>query len=315
MSAHFWFLLLAFLVADLMLLPPILMRARRQPMDAATRATAPGQFAKLGDGDTHFQWHGPKDGPVLVLIHGLTVPSFVFDALVPPLTQAGFRILRYDLYGRGFSERPPFPQDAALFVDQLDGLLADQGVSQSVALLGYSMGGAIAAHYAKCRPEKVSGLVLLASAGFKHRKGALMRFIVAVPVIGNWLMTVFGAGRLRASIAAEDMSESVVPQMKERMLAETEYRGYLKAILSSLRHLLKKPLDGLHGELAAEKIPTLAIWAAADQTVLIESAERLAAANPAVETRILPGLDHALAYTRPDLVAEEVVRFLAPKEA
>ena len=54
----------------------------------------------------HFTMTERPTGCTVVLAHGFSVPYFVYDPTFEFLTQAGFRVLRYDLFGRGFSDRP-----------------------------------------------------------------------------------------------------------------------------------------------------------------------------------------------------------------
>lgn len=55
---------------------------------------------------THYILEGPPTGKLVVCVPGLGGPHWYFDELVPFLIQAGFRVLRYDLVGRGHSARP-----------------------------------------------------------------------------------------------------------------------------------------------------------------------------------------------------------------
>lgn len=304
-----------FLLVDLIVLPPLIIRARLRPMDANARASAPGQFATLTDGITHYQWYGPRTGPIIVLVHGLSAPSFIFAGLIPHLTRAGYRVLTYDHFGRGWSDRPTSPQTAGFFGRQLNDLLDNQSVNKPVILIGYSMGGAVVSAYAQHHPSRVSHLVLLASAGFVHQTGGLIGFIRRTPLIGDWLMTVFGAARLNSAAKLEDQTKSAVPDITAKMQHETFYRGYLPAILSSLRNLLGRPFDELHRDLATQNIPTLAIWGAIDATIPITSADRLSAANPDVKTVILRDEGHSLTYTNPKGTAAEILAFLPPAPA
>jgi len=310
MTSTLWGLIVVFLLVDLFVLPPLILRARLRPMDASARASAPGKFATLTDGITHYQWHGPKSGPIIVLVHGLSAPSFIFAGLIPYLTGAGYRVLTYDHFGRGWSDRPHNRQTGGFFAQQLNDLLDNQSVAQPVALVGYSMGGAVVSAYAHQYPNRVSQLVLLASGGFAHQTGGLINFIRYTPLIGDWLMAVFGAARLNNAAKLEDQSKSAVQDIVAKMQTETRYRGYLPAILSSLRHLLGRPLDQLHHDLAANNIPTLAIWGALDATIPIRSADRLSAANPKVKTVILADEGHSLTYTNPKDTAAEILAFL-----
>ena len=50
-------------------------------LDAAVRASAPGAFARLGDGYTHYELGGPgtDSKPVVVLAAGFSVPYYIWD--------------------------------------------------------------------------------------------------------------------------------------------------------------------------------------------------------------------------------------------
>jgi alpha-beta hydrolase superfamily lysophospholipase len=79
---------------------------RQTPVHGAMRHGTTGQLATLSRGVTHYTLEGPQDGPLVVLIHGLTTPAFVWDGIAPVLVARGYRVLRYDLFGRGCSDRP-----------------------------------------------------------------------------------------------------------------------------------------------------------------------------------------------------------------
>ena len=63
-------------------------------MDSAARANAPGKFVTLGDGVTHYDVAGPDSGQRVILAHGFSVPSYIWDSTVTALTGAGFRVAR-----------------------------------------------------------------------------------------------------------------------------------------------------------------------------------------------------------------------------
>ena len=77
----------------------------------------------------------------MVLVHGFSTPSFVWKGLLNQFT-SGFRVLVYDHFGRGFSERPSVP-DKELYVETLRELIKSQNIKEKVHLVGYSMGGPI----------------------------------------------------------------------------------------------------------------------------------------------------------------------------
>lgn len=282
---------------------------RRWPMGRAARAEAPGKFAELSQGQTHYRWDGPRGGPVAVCVHGLSSASYVYDALVRALTVMGFRVLRYDLYGRGYSDRPGGRQDTAFFQRQLEELLSHEGVEQADLLMGYSMGGSIATAFAAAHPMRVLRLVLLAPAGLGHDPGRMGRLVAAVPVIGDWVMRVFGGMHLRAT-AARVAGPSAVEGLARMQADETRHRGFLPAVLSSLRHALREDQADLHRRIAAHDIPVLAIWGEADTAIPIAALGRLAQINRAAMQVSLPGVGHGLPHTHPREVQQALQQFL-----
>ncbi|MCO4825220.1 MAG: alpha/beta hydrolase, partial [Amylibacter sp.] len=61
----------------------------KQPMSARVRRGAAGDFMNLPDGIIHYEWHGPLSGPVIVMVHGLTTPSFVWAGITKGLVAMG----------------------------------------------------------------------------------------------------------------------------------------------------------------------------------------------------------------------------------
>ena len=117
-------------------------------LDDAVRRATPGQFVRLTDGYTHYEIAGPAAAHVVVLAAGFSVPYYIWDPTFDALVEAGFRVLRYDYYGRGFSDRPDVPYTQDLYVRQLVELLDSLKVSDSIDLAGLSLGGSIVTSFA-----------------------------------------------------------------------------------------------------------------------------------------------------------------------
>jgi haloalkane dehalogenase len=59
----------------------------------------------------HYVDEGPADGEVVLLLHGQPVWSYVYRHMIPPLVEAGFRVIAPDLVGFGRSDKPSRPGD------------------------------------------------------------------------------------------------------------------------------------------------------------------------------------------------------------
>ena len=160
------------------------------PLDAAARKKLGGAYVTLASGVTHYAWSGPTDGPVVVMVHGGTVPLWSWDKQAPALVKAGFRVLRYDQFGRGYSDRVAGPYNRALYARQLRELFDKLAVRQPVDLVGTSFGGAVAVHFTSRHPKRVRRLVLIAPLvnSVENNTIGLLR----LPVLGPVLLRLVG---------------------------------------------------------------------------------------------------------------------------
>jgi pimeloyl-ACP methyl ester carboxylesterase len=285
---------------------PFLREWRKAPMDDAARAAAPGEIARLSQGATHYRWAGPADGPVAVCVHGLTTPAQAWGGVAAHLADAGFRVLSYDLYGRGYSDRPGGRQDRAFFLRQLDDLLADQGVGDNITLLGYSMGGAIATAFAASAPHKVRRLILVAPAGMGHDLGPMARITRDVPGLGDWLMYVAFPRGHRKATEAERATATTPPDIVDIQQAELDRRGFVPAILASLRGMLKGDAEAEHRRVADAGLPVLAIWGREDVVIPLSARDVLARWNPQARHVVVEGAGHGLPFTHSTAVGAAI---------
>ena len=130
-------------------------------LDESVRRATPGQFVRLTDGSTHYEIAGPPGGHVVVLAAGFSVPYYIWDPTFAALTGAGFRVLRYDYYGRGFSDRPEVDYSQTFYVRQLTELLDSLQITDSIDLVGLSLGGAIVTSFADAFPDRVRSLIYM----------------------------------------------------------------------------------------------------------------------------------------------------------
>ncbi|MEQ8898445.1 MAG: alpha/beta hydrolase [Roseovarius sp.] len=295
-----WWAVIAILAAAAIW--PFAVEALRPRMNRTRREAAPGQFTTLSQGVTHYQWRGAEQGPVAVCVHGLTTPSFVWGPVAEELAQMGYRVLTYDLYGRGFSDRPRGAQDSAFFLRQLDDLLEDQGVTGEITLIGYSMGGAISASFAAGQAGRLRQLVLLAPAGLGHDLGPVADMAVKYNFLGRWMMLGFYAKSLRRATEAERGLPSRIDRMVDLQIAETRLKGFAPAVLSSLRGILDEDLEDAHRTIAGAGTPVLAIWGATDDIIPLTCKDTLAEWNPQARQQVIPDAGHTLTYTHPDAV-------------
>ena len=224
----------------------------------------------------------------------------MWDELAEGLADLGYRVLVYDLFGRGYSDRPQGRQDRGFFLRQLEDLLDDQEVGDDITMVGYSMGGAIATAFASEHPDRMRHLVLLAPAGTGPGPAAtrgVVGFITRVPVIGDWLMLALFPARHRAGIAAETRRYNVPAGIAEKQRAELSYRGFLPAVLSSMRGTLSEDYAEDHRAIHSAGIPVLAIWGREDDVIPLSCMGRLTQWSRGARQDVIDDAGHGLTYT------------------
>lgn len=276
---------------------------------AAPDASSSG-ILDLSDGETWYEWHGETSDSVIVLVHGLTTPSWVFSGLLRGLNMMGYQVLTYDLYGRGFSGNSDAPQTPQFFLRQLTELLDALGLEGPVSLMGYSMGGAIVSLFASTHPERVDRLVLLAPAGIDYAPPQPLKMAGHTGHLGDWIWSLTGAWVLRRAAHADAAGPTVVVDIDARMKRETGRRGYLAAVMSSHRETLLVDLEEVYRDVGKTKIPVLAIWGDEDRTIPRSAIGKLTQWNRRVRHHVTHRAGHSLPHTAPNDVIAAITAFL-----
>ena len=288
-----WFFLLS---AAVIAIPPMI-ELTRVRMSQKARKDATGQFAQLSQGTTHYEWFGPPRGPIVVCVHGLTTPSLVWSSLSKGLALMGYRVLTYDLYGRGYSDRPSGLQNRDFFLQQLNDLLSHEAVQGKFSIIGYSMGGAIVTQFAAAYPDRVQQMILLAPAGMGTVAGKLGNFVAKTPIVGDWLMLAMYPTQLRKGISAERALPAAVPEICDLQEHELRFHGFVPAVLSSLRGMLGNALKEEHEAIHRAGIPVLSIWGREDDVIPLAAVGTLAKWSRDAVQEVVDDAGHGLPYT------------------
>ncbi len=104
----------------------------------------------------YYEWHGPQDAPVLVLVNGVLMNTASWSFQVGALSK-GYRVLLYDCRGQGQSDHPTGPYSMEQHAADLVGLLAALAIPQA-HIAGISYGGEIALLMGIHTPQLVRSL-------------------------------------------------------------------------------------------------------------------------------------------------------------
>ncbi len=301
---YLWCLIGAALIAA-----PFVMDSESEPITNEVRKSVPGSFVKLPDGFVHYELSGLPESDLVVLVPGLTSPIYIWRELPRALLAAGFQVLRYDLFGRGFSDRPYVDYDQNLFDRQLVGLLRKLGSEAPVHLVGLSMGGPVVFEFARRHSQRVASMTLIDPAGFPVNlpPGA---GLIRVPLLGDYLFRVLGERILLAETARSVFDKKLVPDLQRKFRVQLRYEGYKRAVLSTMRHMPLGEMKNTYKRVGSLQRPTLVVWGREDQIIDFENSKKIRAALRQPQFLGVPAAGHLPHYERPDLVNPVIVEFL-----
>lgn len=254
----------------------------------------------------HYKDTGPKDAPVVLLLHGFGSSLQTWDVWASKL-ETDYRVIRLDLPGFGLTGPSPLhdyseASDLATlrhFVDKL-------GVT-SYSIIGHSMGGKMAWGLAAAEPDRVKSLVLMAPDGFPDAKDIGTK-PYAMPSIMGVIKFSLPKFLVRKSIEpaffdANALSDSLVDRYYDMLRAP----GVRAAILERANQTVyTDPVPRLKQITA----PTLLVWGEQDLMIPSSNAQSYADVLSTSKTVLLPKLGHLPQEEQPHLALAHVVEFL-----
>jgi pimeloyl-ACP methyl ester carboxylesterase len=246
------------------------------------------------------------DGPPLFLVHGIGAARSTWAKALPVLTPH-FKVITYDLRGHGASPMPSGEFGMAELVEDLEALRIRLGIEQA-HFAGHSLGGMIGPAYARLYPDRVLSLGLLSTAAFRTEEDSARVWGVVRAMeekgIPDILPTLTDRWFTDAFIAASP--DVVEARLKQVIATKAEvflnvFRIYAGTEMAPWLHEIAAPSLIVTGENDGGCNPRL--------NRLIDAA----LANS--ELVILPGYKHSLLLEAGDLVAQEMLRFMAHIQA
>jgi pimeloyl-ACP methyl ester carboxylesterase len=237
-----------------------------------------------------------------VLVHGATVPCWEFDELVPALTAAGFRTLRFDLYGHGLSDRPHFDYSLERFSRQTCELVEATGFPRPVTLLGHSLGAAIAAAVTGANPKWVKRLVLVAPMLDFTSTSAWAR-LFRVAMVGDLLMRLVGVPAL-VRRRRRRYARIGLPHLTPLFVEQVARGGFGRTLLSMIRTNTLGDQSARYEALRNAGRELLVITGANDAVIPAAHIARIRQLLPGHGHREIADAEHNLLLTHPRAIVD-----------
>ena len=285
----------------------------KKELTDAERKKAKGSFINLPCGNTHYEMKG--EGEACVLVHGYATPYYIYDKVFDKLVSEGYKVIRYDLLGRGLSERSKADYTPELFARQLNELTEVLlGKDEKFILFGTSMGGSVTTAFCRLFPEKAKKLILLAPAGMDSFKPPFYMYLTSAPLLGDVLFSIIGGKTLLKKCAGELIysGEDVEEYYMNEFAYSAQYKGMHQCTLSSLRNTILNTKETVKGyySVTEQKIPMLVIWGTADKTMPYYQIDRMKEICPHAKFETFEGSGHIFLFDEGERTMNIVMPFI-----
>lgn len=252
---------------------------------------------------------GRGDGPALLLLHGFTRDARAWEPLLPCFD--GYRTVRVDLIGHGKSDAPADPSryTMAHAVEDLTALLHHLEVDRA-ALLGYSLGGRVALHFAVEAPQLLWALVIeSASPGIEDAAERAARAssdeALAASIEREGVEAFADRWQEQPLFASQSRLPATILDEQRRQRLENSTTG----LANSLRGMGAGAQGYLLPELKHITVPSLFLAGELDERYAA-LAPLMAREVPGAEHRIIPDAGHTTHLEQPKTFAQLVAEFL-----
>jgi pimeloyl-ACP methyl ester carboxylesterase len=244
---------------------------------------------------------GPQDAPAVLFVHGYLDSWRIWEWALPFLPQ-DYRLIALTQRGFGDSDKPAAGYTQLHYVRDLQAAMTRLGIARA-AIVGQSMGGLIAHHFAIEHPDRVSKLVLVGTAPTAAASdivgGSVMDDIISLtdPIDPSFV-------RLAQT---EQIRSAVPPEVVDSIVYEST-----KVPARVWREAMAGMLAENHAHRLGEiRCPTLVLYGDGDIFFTREDQDRLAQAIPNCRLKIYPGVGHGVHWEQPRAFARDLVAFLA----
>ena len=262
--------------------------------------------------EIHFEDHGT--GKPVVLIHGWPLSGRSWEAQVPALVAAGYRVVTYDRRGFGGSTQPWNGYDYDTFAADLDALLSHLNLNDAT-LVGFSMGGGEVARYiARFGTQRIAKAVFAAAVPpflYKSRDnpdGGLDDATIAQ----------FEGGVKGDRLAFLEAFTANFFKAHDKMMVSESQRVYARNIAAfaspkgTLDCIAAFGRTDFRGDLAKIKVPTLVIHGDSDAIVPFEvSGARTHKAIAGSRLTLIKGAPHGFNLSHAAEFNKSLLDFLA----
>lgn len=288
------------------------------PADSGWRSEYPfeSNWFDSADGRLHYLDEGPRDAPVVLLVHGNPTWSFHWRRLIVALRDT-HRCVAIDHLGCGLSEKPDRAFRLADRIDHLGRLVDSLGL-RDVTLVAQDWGGAIGLGAMLDRPEALGRTLLFNTGAWPPRSIPKRIAVCTTPLVGRVALqgaNLFSRAALRMTLARRDRLE---PQVEQGYLAPYNSWANRRAVYEFVADIPRGPSHPTWETLrqVEQKLPSLGtkplrlVWGMQDWCFNPACLERFLEACPGADVVRLEDVGHWVVEDAPEVAAQQLLEWV-----
>tara|TARA_B100000768_G_C11211176_1_gene346095 strand:- start:167 stop:1087 length:921 start_codon:yes stop_codon:yes gene_type:complete len=221
-----------------------------------------GNFLKLSNGYTYYEIKNENSINTLIFIHGFSVPSYIWDGAFNSASKKGYKTIRLDLYGRGYSSNLDVDYTDELFANQVIELMNELDV-QKATLIGLSNGGRVISKIAYLKPEIIERLIYVSASSFQDHSPPFNKS-VSKKEVNDFISNKY------TTISEGQLLDFKYPQnfigWDKKYESLLQYKGFARALISTRKNHVN--LDVENNFINNSEIPFFTIWGDSDSVVV-----------------------------------------------
>jgi pimeloyl-ACP methyl ester carboxylesterase len=278
------------------------------PADALEEryANEASQFMEIDGVRVHYRDEGPRDAPVVVLVHANFASLLGWESWAEALKDK-YRVVRFDMTSHGLTGPDPtgdYTLDRTL---ELTERLIDELGIDKLSIGGTSLGGTVSVFYTMRNPERVENLLLLSPGSIEGKEQQARGEVPDAAYVLKYIMPrALPKFMLDQGFAPDPAPDYLVDRWYDMWMRE----GQREAQLDRLRQYDSGDINAVFAEV---RVPVLLLWGEANTTAKFEQHEEvihMLKNAPSINFVSYPGVGHMAVQQAGDLLAVDVRSYL-----
>ncbi|MBK8808492.1 MAG: alpha/beta hydrolase [Bacteroidales bacterium] len=273
-------------------------------LDSTTRKKASGNFIKIPQGLIQYEMYGADTAETILLVSGFSAGYYIWDSTMQYLKNAGYRVIRFNHFGRGYSERICGTYDKIFYQTEMEDLLKALNIIDPIHIVASSMGGAISTEYAIAHPQQVKSLTLV-----DPMLTPLDSKIIYKKYLGPMTMNILFAPLIKSSQMRSFYNKEPFIGWDEQYKTTTVFKGSKYALFKTMQNYLYEDKHHIYKKIQEVGTSLFLIWGKEDKTIDYSNSDTI---RSMVDCKFL-GVDlagHLPNLEKSSVVNPEIIEFI-----